>query len=115
MSSCLGRYNVIVLGYLIYRAIQKRRELAYRRLSDTPANPFVGEAPPNRNFDKDSICGQGRRSFYFAEDSLRGFLDHSYAGDSARFSPKQTSGLNRRPIAGNIGPPPVMREDSLNF
>jgi len=112
--SALGGITLIILGYLIYRAVQKRRELAHRRLSDPPANAFVGEAPPNRNFDQDSIGGQRRRSFYFAEDSLRGFSDHNYTNDGARLSPEQTSGLNRRQIAGNIGPP-VMRENSLNF
>ncbi|KAF9651676.1 hypothetical protein BDM02DRAFT_3090845, partial [Thelephora ganbajun] len=111
--SALGGITLIILGYLIYRAVQKRRELAHRRLSDPPTNPFIGEAPPNRNFDQDSIGGQRRRSFYFAEDSLRGFSDN-YTNDDARLSPEQASGLNRRPIAGNIGPP-VMRENSLNF
>jgi hypothetical protein len=110
--SALGGITSLVLGYLVYRAVKKRRELAHRRLSDPPTNPFIGEAPPNRNFDQDSIGGQRRRSFYFAEDSLRGFSDHT--NDSARLSPEQTPGLNRRPIAGNIGPP-VMRENSLNF
>lgn len=110
--SALGGITLIILGYLIYRAVQKRRELAHRRLSDPPTNPFTGEAPPNRNFDQDSIGGQRRRSFYFAEDSLRGFSDS--AGDSTGLGLEQTSGLNRRPIAGNIGPP-VMRENSLNF
>lgn len=112
--SALGGITLIVLGYLIYRAVKKRRELAHRRISDPPTDPFVGEAPPNRNFDQDSIGGQRRRSFYFAEDSLRGFSDHSYTNDGARLNPEQASGLNRRPIAGNIGPP-VMRENSLNF
>ena len=111
--SALGGITLITLSYLIYRAVQKRRELAHRRLSDPPTN-FVGEAPPNRNFDQDSVGGQRRRSFYFAEDSLRGFSDYNYNNDGARLSPDQTSGLNRRPIAGNIGPP-VMRENSLNF
>jgi hypothetical protein len=112
--SALGGITLIVLGYLIYRAVQKRRELAHRRLSDPPTNPFIGEAPPGRNFDQDSIGGQRRRSFYFAEDSLRGFSEPNYTNDGARLSPEQASGLNRRPIAGNIGPP-VMRENSLNF
>lgn len=110
--SALGGITLIILGYLIYRAVQKRRELAHRRLSDPPTNHFAGEAPPNRNFDQDSIGGQRRRSFYFAEDSLRGFSDS--AGDSTGLGLEQTSGLNRRPIAGSIGPP-VMRENSLNF
>lgn len=112
--SALGGITLVVLGYLVYRAVQKRRELAHRRLSDPPTDPFVGEAPRNRNFDQDSIGGQRRRSFYFAEDSLRVFSDHNHANDGARRNPEQTSGLNRRPIAGNIGPP-VMRENSLNF
>ena len=112
--SALGGITLIVLGYLIYRAIKKRRELAHRRISDPPTNLFAGEAPHNRNFDQDSIGGQRRRSFYFAEDSLRGFSDYSYTNDGSRRSPEHTSGLNRRPIAGNIGPP-VMRENSLNF
>lgn len=112
--SALGGITLIVLGYLIYRVVQKRRELAHRRLSDPPTNAFIGEAPPGRNFDQDSIGGQRRRSFYFAEDSLRGFSEHNYTGDGARLSPEQASGLNRRPIAGNIGPP-MMRENSLNF
>lgn len=112
--SALGGITLIVLGCLIYRAVQKRRELAHRRLSDPPTDAFIGEAPPNRNFDQDSIGGQRRRSFYFAEDSLRGFSDYSHTNDGARLSPEQTSGLNRRQIAGNIGPP-VMRENSLNF
>ena len=112
--SALGGVTLIVLGYLIYRAVQKRRELAHRRLSDPPANTFTGEAPPNRNFDQDSIGGQRRRSFYFAEDSLRGFSDYSHTNEAARLSPEQPSRLNRRQIAGNIGPP-MMRENSLNF
>ena len=112
--SALGGITLIVLGYLVYRAVQKRRELAHRRLSDPPTNPFVGEAPEGRNFDQDSIGGQRRRSFYFAEDSLRGFSDYNSPTEGARRSPEHTSGLNRRPIAGNIGPP-VMRENSLNF
>ena len=110
----LGGMTLVVLSYLVYRAVQKRRELAHRRLSDPPNNTFVGEAPPNRNFDQDSIGGQRRRSFYFAEDSLRGFSDYNHTNDGARLSPEQASGLNRRPIAGNIGLP-VMRENSLNF
>ena len=100
--SVLGGITLIVLGYLIYRAVKKRRELAYRRLSDPLANPFIGEAPPNRNFDRDSIGGQRRRSFYFAEYSLRGFSDHNHDSDGARLSLEQTSGLNRRPIT--LGP-----------
>jgi len=112
--SALGGITLIVLGYLIYRAVQKRRELAHRRLSDPPTNTFTGEAPPNRDFDQDSIGGQRRRSYYFAEDSLRGFSDHNYTNDGARLSPEQVSGLDRRPITGSIGPP-VMRENSLNF
>jgi len=76
--SALGGITLVVLGYLIYRAVKKRRELAHRRLSDPLANHFIGEAPPNRTFDQDSTGGQRRKSFYFVEDSLRGFSDHNH-------------------------------------
>ena len=82
---------MITLSYLIYRAVQKRREIAHRRLSNPPTNS-VGGAPPNRNFDQDSVCGQRRRNFYFAEDSLRGFSNYNYNNDGARLSPDQTPG-----------------------
>ena len=70
--SGLGGLALIVLGVLIFNGVKRSRELRHRRLSD----PNVADDPypdrAGRDFDQDSIGGQRRRSFYFAEDSLRG-------------------------------------------
>ncbi|KZV76260.1 hypothetical protein PENSPDRAFT_476394 [Peniophora sp. CONT] len=70
--SALGGLTLIVLAFLVYRSIKKRRELAHTRLAEPPAQePYADRA--GREFDQDSVGGQRRRSFYFAEDSLRGY------------------------------------------
>lgn len=70
--SALGGLTLIVLAFLVYRSIKKRRELAHTRLAEPPAQqPYADRA--GRDFDQDSVGGQRRRSFYFAEDSLRGY------------------------------------------
>jgi hypothetical protein len=70
--SGLGSIALIILGVLILNGVKHRRELRHRRLSDpnAPNDPYPDRA--GREFDQDSIGGQRRRSFYFAEDSLRG-------------------------------------------
>ncbi len=70
--STLGSLALIVLGLLIYRSVKRSRDSSHRRLSDrnAPNDPYQDRT--GRNFDQDSIGGQRRRSFYFAEDSLRG-------------------------------------------
>lgn len=68
----LGAITLIVLAFLVIRAVKQRREMAHRRLSDPPTQ-FVGSRPENQDFDRDSVGGARRRSFYYAEDSLRGF------------------------------------------
>lgn len=77
--SSLGAITLIVLAFLVIRAVKQRREMAHRRLSDPPGE-FVGSRPENQDFDRDSVGGQRRRSFYYAEDSLRGFEGSSGGG-----------------------------------
>lgn len=73
VASALGGLALVVLGVLIFRSVKRSRDLRHHRLSDPNAPP---NAPypdrTGRDFDQDSIGGQRRRSFYFAEDSLRG-------------------------------------------
>jgi hypothetical protein len=121
--SALGGITLLVLLYLVYRSIQQRREMAHRRLSDPPQG-YMGEAPPDRDFDQDSVGGQRRRSFYFAEDSLRVYSDPTEG--SGGLAPHEQHGmfrspgessnlLSRRPIAPSAISAPVMKENSLNF
>ena len=62
VCSALGGIALIVLGWLIWRNLKNKRELAHRRLSD---NNIEGAAPPGHLYDRDSIGGQRRRSFYY--------------------------------------------------
>lgn len=72
VASALGGLALVVLGVLIYRSVKRSHDLRHRRLSDpnAPNEPYPDRT--GRDFDQDSVGGQRRRSFYFAEDSLRG-------------------------------------------
>lgn len=120
--SALGIITLLVLAFLVYRAIQRRRELAHRRLSEpTNQNTYMGEAPVDRDFDQDSVGGQRRRSFYFAEDSLRVYSDSGMSGGGGQHDQHgasrapESNYLNRRTIMPSAISAPVMRENSLNF
>lgn len=70
--SALGGIALLVLLFLLYRAYKRRQQIASnKRNSDPDPNAYIGERTPGRDFDQDSVGGQRRRSFYFAEDSLR--------------------------------------------
>jgi len=121
----LGVIAVLILAYLVYRSHQKRQEAKHRRLSD-PIDPN-GVRPEGRDFDQDSVGGQRRRSFYFAEDSLRGFQEqqqeqYSYyaqgqgqgqGGWDARSGESQMS--QRRPVMPSAISAPILRESSMNW
>jgi hypothetical protein len=70
--SALGGLALIIFGILIFNGVKRSRELRHRRLSDPnlPNDPYPDRT--GRDFDQDSVGGPRRRSFYFAEDSLRG-------------------------------------------
>ena len=72
VASVLGGLALVVFGMLVYRSVKRSRDLRHRRLADpnAPNDPYPDRT--GRDFDQDSIGGQRRRSFYFAEDSLRG-------------------------------------------
>jgi hypothetical protein len=70
--SALGGLALIILGILIFNGVKRSRQLRHQRLSDPnlPNVPYPDRT--GRDFDQDSVGGPRRRSFYFAEDSLRG-------------------------------------------
>ncbi|KNZ79015.1 hypothetical protein J132_07167 [Termitomyces sp. J132] len=113
--SAIGGIAILVLAFLVYRSWKRRRELAHRRMSDPPNEEYIGVRPEGRDFDQDSVGGQRRRSFYYAEDSLRGFQQQSTAGGSNISSSPQQSMVQRRNLSPNIISTPVLRESSMNW
>ncbi|KAG5653650.1 hypothetical protein H0H81_011610 [Sphagnurus paluster] len=111
--SALGAIAILVLVFLVYRSIKRRRELAHRRLSDAP-DAYIGARPEGREFDQDSVGGARRRSFYYAEDSLRGFQqrndDLPYDG-----RPQQPGMTQRRNVLPSAISAPILRESSMNW
>ncbi|THU93673.1 hypothetical protein K435DRAFT_669818, partial [Dendrothele bispora CBS 962.96] len=83
----LGAIAIIVLAYLVYRAWKRRQETLHKRLSDAQ-DPGLRQA--GRDFDQDSVGGQRRRSFYFAQDSLRDSVIQTQAMTQAQTSQVQT-------------------------
>ncbi|KAH9973915.1 hypothetical protein BJV74DRAFT_194351 [Russula compacta] len=86
----LGGLAFIILGVLIFNGVKRSRELRHRRLSDPnlPNDPYPDRT--GRDFDQDSVGGQRRRSFYFAEDSLRGQQQQSVEQSTVPVAQAQT-------------------------
>lgn len=125
VTSALGGIAVITLLFLVWRTVQRRKEQAHRRLSDPPGGyDAAGIRPDGREFDQDTIGGQRRRSFFYAEDSLRGFDGGgATSGGGGRgdqdewITPDRVSpqmGQRRHVMPATISPP-ILRESSMNW
>lgn len=124
--SALGAIALLVLVFLVYRSMKRRKQLAHRRLSDPPEE-VLGARPPGREFDQDSVGGARRRSFYYAEDSLRTY--ETQAGVNAAVANEQlqqlmqdvspTTGIVTQRRINNVTPgnisAPVLRGSTLNW
>ncbi|KAJ2920875.1 hypothetical protein H1R20_g16219, partial [Candolleomyces eurysporus] len=114
--SALGAIAVFVLVFLLYRTMKRRRELAHRRLSDPP--DMMGYRPDGQEFDRDSVGGQRRRSFYYAEDSLRGYSGGQQAMQDDMSYDHRTQGvaqMRSRNVVPNAISAPILRESSMNW
>lgn len=116
--SALGAIAILVLVFLVFRSMKRRKDLAHRRLSDPP-DVVVGARPEGREFDQDSVGGARRRSFYYAEDSLRGYAgernEDVVVGPTAAAvaaNPQMTQRRNVIPAAISA---PILRESSMNW
>ncbi|KIJ14908.1 hypothetical protein PAXINDRAFT_155811 [Paxillus involutus ATCC 200175] len=109
--SSLGAIALIIVGYVAYRAIKKRRELAHRRLSDPDV--YAGVRPEGQEFDRDTVGDQRRRSFYYAEDSLRGYQGVRPEDDG--YDHRVTNMRERRPIHTGAISTPILRESTMNW
>ncbi|KAF8177860.1 hypothetical protein BJ912DRAFT_856656 [Pholiota molesta] len=123
--SALGAIALLVLVFLVFRSMRRRRELAHRRLSDPPmvggGGPVEGARPDGREFDQDSVGAPRRRSFYFAEDSLRGYAAPVVVGggeedvwDAPRGDGQQVMSQRRNVLPSAISAP-ILRESSMNW
>ena len=109
--SSLGAIAIMIIAYVAYRAYQRRRALAHRRLSDN--TEYAGVRPEGQEFDRDSVGGQRRRSFYYAEDSLRGF--QSTRAEEEGYDHHVTNMRERRAIQPGTISTPILRESTMNW
>jgi hypothetical protein len=109
--SALGGVTIILLVLLVFRSLKRRAALAHRRLSDPPqGNTYMGERPDGQDFDRDSIGGQRRRSFYFAADSITGAAQQrAYEEEYSR----QPQAMRQR--GGGAISTPVLRDNTMNW
>jgi hypothetical protein len=129
--SSLGAIAVLVLVVLIVHSVKRRRELAHRRLADRSSSvgssgssgeDVGGDAPGvsgGRDFDRDSVGAPRRRSFYFAEDSLRGWeAEQDRDRDLNEVGGRSPTMSQRRVgpvvVPGSISAP-ILRESSMNW
>lgn len=109
--SGLGGITLVVLVLLVFRSLKRRAALAHRRLSDPPhGNAYMGERPDGQDFDRDSVGGQRRRSFYFAADSISGAAQQR-AYEEEYSQPPQ---MMRQRVGGPISAP-VLRDNTMNL
>jgi hypothetical protein len=115
--SALGGIALIILAFLVYRSWKRRQELAHRRLSDPPgAAGYIGERPDGREFDQDSVGGQRRRSFYFAEDSLQGFQSsRQEEGAFDHYTTPASGMVQRRNLVPTTISAPILRGSTMNW
>jgi hypothetical protein len=116
--TALGGVTLIVLVLLIFRALKRRQELAHRRMSDPPAEGFAGYRPPNQEFDRDSVGGQRRRSFYFAADSLASAEgERGAVANDNPFSDQTRPAMRQRAVGAGAQPisTPVLRDNTMNW
>ncbi|KAL5524480.1 hypothetical protein ACEPAF_9620 [Sanghuangporus sanghuang] len=114
VCSALGGIALCILGFLLYRNLKRRQETAHHRLQEPQT--YTGPTP-GQDFDRDSIGGQRRRSFYYAEDSLRGFSQPAPRDDISthNISPAGGGMRERRPIAPGTISAPILRDNTLNW
>lgn len=114
VCSALGGIALCILGFLLYRNFRRKQEAAHHRLAD--ANNFDGTPPAGQDFDRDSVGGQRRRSFYYAEDSLRGYSHPPEDGYEQRVTTQGAGGMReRRAVVPGVISAPILRDNTLNW
>jgi len=122
VCSIIGSIALVVLGWWGYRTYKRRQEGSHQPLHDplgfdnggyagygaTDNSGAMRERPPSVGPD-----GVRRNSFYFAEDSLRGYRDH--VRDMEEENHVGTSLGGRRQVQGAAISTPILRDNTLNW
>jgi hypothetical protein len=120
VCAAFGALAALVGAWWIYRTIQRKREQGHHRLSlgsDRQQNGYGGTAHGGGyNAQQQAVqpsMEERRRSFFFAEDELRGYAGERSEEDAyvRNISPTQ----RRSPINTAAISQPILRESSLNW
>lgn len=117
--AAIGGIALIVLAWWLIKSYRRRRDAAHRPLGDADPLGYTGagygateegmrERPPSVGPD-----GIRRNSFYFAEDSLRGYTDPARP-DEVEAGVGSSAG-GRRPVGGQAISGPVLRQNTLGY
>ncbi|KIO02767.1 hypothetical protein M404DRAFT_57110, partial [Pisolithus tinctorius Marx 270] len=106
--SSLGTIAFMIVGYVAYRSYKRRQEAGHRPLTEV-----VGVRPEGQEFDRDSVGGPRRRSFYYAEDSLRGY--QGVHPEDETYDHRASVMRDRRPIIPAAISTPILRESTMNW
>jgi len=125
VCASIGGIALLVLGWWIVRSYKRRQEGMHTRLGEGPSDPLgfnqggyrgygategeMQQRPPSVGPD-----GIRRNSFYFAEDSLRGYRDH-VRDEHEDLNLASGSGQARRQVGTSRISPPILRENSMNW
>jgi len=119
VCTVVGGIGLLILAWWGYKNFKRRQEGAHRRLADPlgldrgygATDNVIRERPPSVGPD-----GIRRNSFYFAEDSLRGYRDQ--VRDMAEEAQLSNSVGGRRHVQGAAGAAisgPILRDNTLNW
>lgn len=121
VCTIIGGIALVVLGWWGYKTYKRRQEGGHRRLRDplgldrgygaTDNVGFTRERPPSVGPD-----GIRRNSFYFAEDSLRGYRDHVRdMEEEQQMAPSTSMGGRRQVQQGVAISTPILRDNTLDW
>jgi len=120
VCTIIGGIALLVLGWWGYKTYKRRQEAGHQRLRDplgldrgygaTDNAGIMRERPPSVGPD-----GIRRNSFYFAEDSLRGYRDHARDMAEENQLAGPSGGRSRHVQQGVAISTPILRDNTLDW
>jgi hypothetical protein len=123
VCATIGGIIFLIGLWFAFDKAKQRREQSHQRLvygGDGDYNNYGAaraqspQSPPYENpFQHEDDMAERRRSFFFAEDSLRGYVQER--DEEPVFMHRSPSGSRRGPIQTQAISNPILRESSLNW